>query len=272
MKESYFDEIIVIGSGKIASECVSNLLKKINKKITIIEHEIALFSPFSKFSKHDNINVLKISEDELLSKYFNEISCRTLVVSANNNYIFKDKFIEKENIFIINFHNALLPKHRGRNAQMWTIFSGDEYAGATWHVVNSNIDDGDVLIQEKIQIDSSTTSIELTKKLINLGIKMFDDIILNILKCEIKTFKQKNIPYDIHNSKELPNQGYIDLSKNIEEISLFLRSMDFGKIRIVPYPKILLFGEEFEIISYNIKQNSLELSLNDNKKLKMDIK
>lgn len=272
MKGIYFDEVIVIGSGKLASSCVSILLEKFNKKITIIEYEVALFSPFAKYKKYDNIEIMKISEKEALSNYFKEISCKTLVVSANNNYLFKKEFIEKENIFIINFHNALLPKHRGRNAQMWTIFSGDKYAGATWHVVNSNIDDGDILIQEQVEIDSSITSIILTEKLINLGIKMLKDIILSILNYEIKVFKQKNLSYDIHNSKELPNNGYINLSKNINEISLFLRSMDFGKVRIVPYPKVLVFGKEFDILSYSIENNSLELILKDKKIFKMEIK
>jgi methionyl-tRNA formyltransferase len=265
----YYDEVILIGSGKIASESVSTLLNIFNNKIIIIEYEVALFSPFSKFNKYKNIKILKIQQKEELTKYLNDITIKTLIISANNNYIFKKKFIEKQNIFIVNFHNALLPKHRGRNAQMWTIFSGDKYAGATWHVVNSNIDDGDILIQEKIQINTLITSIKLTEQLINIGIKMFNSIILDILNNTMKIIKQKKTLYDTHTSKELPNNGFIDLSKDIDEISLFLRSMDFGKVRIVPYPKIFLFGEEFDILSYNIESNFFELNLNNQKILKI---
>lgn len=272
MKGMYFDEVIIIGSGKLASSCVSILLEKFNKKITIIEYEVALFSPFAKFKNYDNVEIMKISEKETLCNYFNEIYSKTLVVSANNNYLFKKEFIEKENIFIINFHNALLPKHRGRNAQMWTIFSGDEYAGATWHVVNSNIDDGDILIQDKIKLDNKITSLQLTEHLINLGIKMFGAIILSILDNKIETFQQENAKYDMHTSKDLPNNGYIDFSRSMDEISLFLRSMDFGKIRIVPYPKISLFGEVLDILSYKIDNNFIELNLSNQKKLKMEIK
>lgn len=268
----YFDEIIVIGSGKIASECVSILLRHFDKKITIIEHEVAMFSPFSKFNKYSNIDIVRMPTNIEVTNYLNKMKHKLLVVSANNNYLFKKEFIDKENVLIINFHNALLPKHRGRNAQMWTIFSGDKIAGATWHVVNSNIDDGDILIQDKINLDNKMTSLQLTEYLINLGIKMFDIIIPSILDNKIETFQQENVKYDIHTSKDLPNNGYIDFSKSMDEISLFLRSMDFGKIRIVPYPKMSLFGEIFDILGYKIDNNFIELDLSNQKKLKMEMK
>ena len=127
-------------------------------------------------------------------------------------------------------------------------------------------------MREEIKIDNKITSLKLTELLIDLGIKMLDDIISSVLENKIKTLKQKNIPYDMHTSKDLPNNGFLDFSKSMDEISLFLRSMDFGKVRIIPYPKVSLIGEVYDVLSYSIENNFIELNLNNKKTLKMEIK
>ena len=59
---------------------------------------------------------------------------------------------------IINTHASLLPRYRGFAATSWAILKGDKEVGLTVHQVSPGIaDDGDILEQEIIPIDESTT-------------------------------------------------------------------------------------------------------------------
>ncbi len=260
-----YKQVIVIGYGKLFLECIQVLKKHFDKKIIVLEYEKSLLSSTKKFKEDKNIQFMRFYKKEELALFFEKISQKTLVISANNSYIFTEKQINEENLFIINFHNSILPKYRGRNAQMWAIFHGEKYAGATWHVVNKKLDDGDILIQKKIKIDSKMTSIKLTVLLINLGIEMFESIIDSLLTLSIETKKQKKIKYTTYMSKDLPNDGYLNTNDSLEEISIFLRAMDFGRFRIVPYPKIKIANEVHEIRNYELFKDSIKLFLENEK-------
>ena len=40
---------------------------------------------------------------------------KALVISVNNNYLFSNKVLNNKSLFIINFHNALLPRHKDQD-------------------------------------------------------------------------------------------------------------------------------------------------------------
>ncbi|WP_438978893.1 formyltransferase family protein [Polynucleobacter sp.] len=52
----------------------------------------------------------------------------------------------------INTHPSLLPLNRGKNPNFWTLVNGDPY-GVTIHKVTMNIDDGNIMAQDKIEYD-----------------------------------------------------------------------------------------------------------------------
>lgn len=259
-----FDKIILIGSGKIFVKCALEVANKFNKDIDIIMYEDTPFFPSKKIKsmvEGGGITIISNLDKNSLKLYLDTQQEKTLIISANNNYLFKADTISKKNLYIINFHNSLLPKHRGRNAQMWAIYEGDKYAGATWHIVNENIDDGDIISQKSIKIANDETSITLTKKLIELGEEMFKDFLPVLLSGKIKTKKQEKGSFDIHKGVEMPQNGMLDLSKNPDEISRFLRAMDFGKTAIVSKPKLKIYGQTQNIIDYTLTKHEAKIVL-----------
>lgn len=110
-----YEKLIVIGSGKIACECIK-VLKSYNDKIICIENEESLLSFVKSICNINNLEYKLIESKKKLLQYFLKISEKTLIISANNNYIFPKEVVNKDNLKIINFHNALLPYHPGRNA------------------------------------------------------------------------------------------------------------------------------------------------------------
>ena len=131
-----FQRIIIIGYGKVAGEIltyVKERQKNFGYRINFIEHEVHSFSVTEKICKENDIPFLRIEDKKELALYFREVQEKTLIVSASNNFLFPKELVEKEDITIMNFHNALLPDYPGRNAPSWVMSGGEETTGITWH-------------------------------------------------------------------------------------------------------------------------------------------
>ncbi len=68
-----------------------------------------------------------------------------------------------------NIHASLLPKYRGASPINWAIIEGEKETGVTIMLMDEGMDTGPILLQKKIPIDEEETSVELAKKLSNLG-------------------------------------------------------------------------------------------------------
>lgn len=250
--------MIVLGGGKIAVECLKLLINYPGEIIAIEQEEQSL--SFVRFiSNQYNLTYHLIPDHQELSAYLSNIEEETLVVSVNNNYIFPQPIVNKKNFSIINFHNALLPNYPGRNAPTWVIFNEEQTTGVTWHMVEKGVDTGKILMQKTIIIDPSITALELTKQCMNVGIESFRKILPEVLAgrftCYAQDTKQRK---NFHNAAEIPNHGYMEVSWPTAKISAFLRSLDYGKIKVFPSPKVIVLGQEYLIRKYGI---SLEATL-----------
>src|SRR5436190_10544528 len=61
----------------------------------------------------------------------------------------------------INVHASLLPQYRGAAPINWAIINGEKETGVTTFKLKHEIDTGDILLQEKTQIDENETAGEL---------------------------------------------------------------------------------------------------------------
>ena len=69
----------------------------------------------------------------------------------------------------INFHDALLPRHRGPNATGWAFRMGDTETGLTIHRLTPEFDTGPVLAQARVPITDDDNLSTLMAKLVNHG-------------------------------------------------------------------------------------------------------
>jgi len=222
------DKSIVIGTGKIAQSCALMLLEK-SFEVTVLEFSKNGQFTNEPFSKINNIDYRKFSQNEELTSYFEAIDSKTLVVSASNRFIFNERVLSNINLEIINYHSSLLPKYPGRNAESWAIFEDDDYAGITWHKVVRDIDAGEIIYQEKIKIDDTTTSIYLLKEFSKLAVSSFDKIINDYLGDGINYYPQNGYDKsDMKYSWVKPSDGVLDIDWSEKKISRFLRCFDYG--------------------------------------------
>lgn len=183
-----------------------------------------------------------------ITDFLHTFSQKTLIISANNSYIFPKEIIDKPKMKIINFHNALLPLHRGVNAPIWSIFHQDKISGVTWHMVDVKLDSGSIISQKEFELTSNIRAIDLIKILMRLGFESFLSFKDDLLNDKLKLKKMPLSHFPIHKAKDLPNNGILDINWSEDEISAFLRSMDAGGI--IPRPKILINQKKYIVQSY----------------------
>jgi len=70
---------------------------------------------------------------------------------------------------VINIHAALLPKYRGMMPCFWVLAKGEEKTGVTVHYLNEHVDDGNIILQNTIDISPQDTLHSLQSKVANVG-------------------------------------------------------------------------------------------------------
>lgn len=69
----------------------------------------------------------------------------------------------------INLHASLLPRYRGAAPIPWAIVYGETRTGVTTMRIDQGMDTGDLLLQQKVEIQSEETASELHDRLAMLG-------------------------------------------------------------------------------------------------------
>ncbi|MCG9553880.1 dTDP-4-amino-4,6-dideoxyglucose formyltransferase [Vibrio sp. Isolate32] len=101
-----------------------------------------------------------------------------LVISAHCKQIFPKGLVE--NIRCINVHPGLNPHNRGWFPQVFSIIN-KKPIGCTIHLMNSEVDDGDILFQSEIKIEEDETSLCVYNRVINEEKKLLKEKFKNIL-------------------------------------------------------------------------------------------
>lgn len=267
---SIYNRIIVIGTGAVANSCAL-CVKKTGEDVELIESRPATVPTCKQFCEKQGINYLQLSGD-ILKTHLLTLNEPTLIISAANRYLFPKEVVEKENITIVNYHGALLPKHPGRNAEAWAIYEGDKEAGITWHYVVPDVDAGNILIQKSTIITEKTTSLMLLRSNSKLVMEGFEEILPYLLVGALTGTKQTE-HHPIHYSWMKPNDGMLDLNWEADKISAFLRAFDYGPLQTIGTPQLVFCGERYLIDKYTINSISNKGELihfnNDNETLNL---
>jgi len=110
----------------------------------------------------------------------NIIDQYNLIISAHCKKLFPSKLTKS--VRCINIHPGLNPYNRGFYPQAFSLVNKLPI-GATIHEMDEEIDNGPIIVQERIKIESTDTSFSLYKKIIRKEIELlennFDKIIQN---------------------------------------------------------------------------------------------
>ena len=252
--QTTFQQIIILGYGKVTGEILRYVYDRkaeYGYGLTFIEHEIHALSLTERICSENGISFQRITDKKELAAVLDKIEEKTLIISASNNFLFPASLVDKPNITIINFHNALLPDYPGRNAPTWVIYMGEKETGITWHYVTAGVDEGNIIIQKRCEVTEDMKAYELTEQLMDLAGESFREIFADILAERVATKEQRFDPgRRMYRSYEVPADGFFELTDKPADIYLLLRSVDYGKNDIFPRMRTVIDGREAEILRY----------------------
>jgi len=170
--------VIIAGKGKMLANLIRGALLSKAEVVGILRYENLYMSAFQLYL-HDLLN--NSPELTLIKKYkLKDIKCSSInsdkfkneILNLNADVLLVGTWGEKVNndvinlpvIGTINVHPSLLPKYRGPNPYLQTIWHREKYSGVTFHLMTDKYDAGGILAQDKIEILPVDTGKELREK------------------------------------------------------------------------------------------------------------
>lgn len=125
----------------------------------------------------------------------------------------------------INVHASLLPKYRGASPIQWSIINGDDKTGITIMQMGPGLDDGDIIMQEEVDIADDETGESLFDKLAVMGGNMCCMAMVAISNSIVTPIKQdeSKATYVSVIKKDF---GAIDFTNEASHIERMTRALD----------------------------------------------
>ncbi len=155
-----------------------------------------------------------------------------------------------------NLHASLLPDYRGAAPINHAVINGETESGVTTFLLNENIDEGDILYQEKITLSPVETAGSLHDKLMDIGAKLVvkttADLLNGTAKSQVQHIDSSKI---LHPAPKIFKQDCeIDWQKDAVNIERFIRGLS-------PYPSA--FTRLSEDLSVKIFETEFASNINE---------
>jgi len=128
-----------------------------------------------------------------------------------------------------NLHASLLPQYRGAAPINWAIINGEKESGVTTFLIDEQIDTGNLLLSQKVEIDEQDNAGTLHDKLAEVGKKLIISTIDGLADCSIRPRPQQKLSELKPAPKIFKEDCQIDWDMPIERIHDFIRGLS-------PYP------------------------------------
>lgn len=152
-----------------------------------------------------------------------------------------------------NLHASLLPQYRGAAPINWAIINGEKETGITTFFLKHEIDTGDMILQERIEIAPDENVGSVHDRLMTLGADLVLKTVDQILSGSVNAIPQPAIPAeDLRPAPKIFSETCeISFDRSVEEVHNFIRGLS-------PYPtawcNLTIGGEPKTVKIYAAKQ------------------
>lgn len=133
-----------------------------------------IYSPVKEFAIEKGFKIYQpetLTKNEEFLEEVKSLNPDIICVVAYGKYIPK-VYINLCKYEPVNVHPSLLPKYRGSSPIQWAVLNGDKETGCSTMYISPKMDAGDIILQEKIEIEEYETTGELWDRLSSLGAKL----------------------------------------------------------------------------------------------------
>jgi methionyl-tRNA formyltransferase len=160
----------------------------------------------------------------------------------------------------VNLHGSLLPQYRGAAPINWAIINGEKYTGVTTFKLQHEIDTGDILLSQKIDIPANMTAGMLYDEMKETGATLLLNTVIGLSTNELIPSPQNNDQPIKHAPKIFTETCQINWNNSGIEIINLVRGLS-------PYPaaftflgklKLKVFAASFEESQHNTSPGNFE--------------
>lgn len=185
-----------------------------------LQHGIEVFQPVSFKKSPEAMDKIRALQPDIM-----------IVVAYG--LILPQELLDIPKMGCINIHVSLLPKWRGAAPIQRAVLAGDKESGVTIMQMDAGLDTGDMLLVEKIALESNETSLSLHDKLAKLGAEKIIDYLNNLDKYPPIKQSSEGVSYAHKLTKE---EAAIDWSEHADVIARKIRGYN-------PFPGAYSFLE-----------------------------
>ena len=158
---------------------VTNPSKKMGRGQKILD------TPVMQLAKEKNFNIIEGDDlkDQKFIKQLKEMNPDFFVVVAYR--ILPKALLEIPKYGSINIHSSLLPKYRGAAPIQHAILNQDKFSGISTFLIESKVDTGKIIDQEKVKIELNDNFGLLSEKLSKVGAKLIKSSVLKCLDSQL---------------------------------------------------------------------------------------
>lgn len=242
--------LVFMGTPEIAVFCIDVILKagyNVKGVVTTPDKPAGRgqkmhFSALKEYALQHNIPILQPEnlKEESFIKTLNEWQPDIQVVVAFR--ILPESVWKIPKLGTFNLHTSCLPQYRGAAPIQWAIINGEKETGVTTFLIDSQIDTGNILLQEKIPITPTMTAGELYQIMCEKGSELVIQTIQGLWENTLKPIPQPSFTELKPAPKLTKENTQILWNRKSEEIYNMVRGLN-------PYPSAwtILNGNYYKI-------------------------
>lgn len=155
----------------------------------------------------------------------------------------------------INLHGSLLPQYRGAAPINWAIINGESQTGVTIFKLTHQIDTGDILASEKIDIPFTETAGELHNRMMNIGATLLVKTLISLAEGVLLSIPQTFSKELKHAPKIFTADCEINWELNAKDIHNLIRGLS-----PVPGAFCYLEGKKCKILTAGYHKETLSIA------------
>jgi methionyl-tRNA formyltransferase len=151
----------------------------------------------------------------------------------------------------LNVHDSLLPAYAGFSPLIWALINGEPEVGVTAHMMDGELDAGDVVVQRSVAVGPRDTTTDLFHKTVEMIGPITTDALALIEAGETEWVKQDRTKASFFHKRSLEDSR-IDWTWPAEDLDRLIRAQSD------PYPNAFTFhkGQRIRITGASVSQAS----------------
>ncbi|WP_426479864.1 methionyl-tRNA formyltransferase [Chryseobacterium sp. CBSDS_008] len=223
-------------------------------------------SPVKIYAEENNIPVFqpeKLRNPEFLED-LRKLDADVFVVVAFR--MMPKVLFEMPKMGTFNLHASLLPDYRGAAPINYAVINGEEKSGATTFFINEKIDEGNILLQQEIDILPDETAGSLHDRLMVMGSGLVVKTLDGLAENAIEEKPQPQVEHPKNAYKIFKEDTKINWKQPSKAVHQFILGMSpypaaFTTLKIENEEKGLkIFGGKFELADHGKPAGTMDIS------------